>query len=131
MAIKGVDGEDGGNAAAVKSAGDTVRPLPLIGALPVARQYMVLGALLLVLVTVAGIFVTLDYREATYGASYVSTAADMRMLTQRIPKATQGGLSGNAQAFRQLQESRDQFVAALTLLIQGGRNRESPHSAQP
>ena len=136
MAIKGVDGEDGGNAAVVKSAGDTVRPLPLIGALPVARQYMVLGALLLVLVTVAGIFVTLDYREATYGASYVSTAADMRMLTQRIPKATQGGLSGNAQAFRQLQESRDQFVAAQTLLIQGGEieNRRippSPDAVQP
>jgi len=86
MAIKGVDGEDGGKAAAVKSAGDTVRPLPLIGALPVTRQYMVLGALLLVLVTVAGIFVTLDYREATYGASYVSTAADMRMLTQRASR---------------------------------------------
>ena len=89
-----------------------VRPLPLIGHLPVSRQYTVLGTLLLVLVAIAGVFVVVDYREATYGAGYVSTAADMRMLTQRIAKATQSGLSGNAQAFRQLQESRDQFVAA-------------------
>ncbi len=136
MAIK----LSGGKAAAAKSASkpgrDAVKPLPVIGELPVARQYLVLGTLLLLLVAVAGILVVLDYREDTYGASYVSTAADMRMLTQRIPKATQGGLSGNAQAFRQLQESRDQFVAALTLLIQGGeiegrRIPPSPDAVQP
>jgi twitching motility protein PilJ len=87
-------------------------------------------------VAIAGVFVVVDYREATYGAGYVSTAADMRMLTQRIAKATQSGLSGNAQAFRQLQESRDQFVAALTLLMQGGeiegrRIPPSPDAVQP
>jgi len=113
-----------------------VRPLPVIGHLPVSRQYTVLGTLLLVLVAIAGVFVVVDYREATYGAGYVSTAADMRMLTQRIAKATQSGLSGNAQAFRQLQESRDQFVAALTLLMQGGeiegrRIPPSPDALQP
>ena len=76
MAIK----LSGGKAAAAKSVSkpgrDAVKPLPVIGELPVARQYLVLGTLLLLLVAVAGIFVVLDYREGTYGASYVSTAAD-------------------------------------------------------
>ena len=112
------------------------RPLPLIGALPASRQYMALGAMLLVLVVIAGIFVVRDYGEASYGTAYVSTSADLRMLSQRIAKATQSGLSGNAVAFRQLQESRDQFVAALTLLLQGGevqgkRIPPSPDAVQP
>ncbi len=112
------------------------RQLPLIGGLPVTRQYTLLGVMLLALAAIAGAFVVVDYREATYGAGYVSTAADMRMLSQRIAKATQSGLSGNALAFRQLQESRDQFVASLTLLMQGGeiegrRIPPSPDSLQP
>ncbi len=112
------------------------RPLPLIGALPVTRQYIVLGIVLLVLVAIAGLFVVRDYGEASYGTAYVSTSADLRMLSQRMAKATQSGLSGNALAFRQLQESRDQFVAALTLLVQGGeiegkRIPPSPDVVQP
>ena len=110
--------------------------LPLIGKLPARRQYVVLGMLLLALTAIAGVFVVHDYREATYGAGYVSTAADMRMLSQRIAKATQSAMSGNAQGFKQLQESRDQFVAALTLLMQGGdiegrRIPPSPDAVQP
>ena len=42
------------------------------------------------------------------------------MLTQRIAKSTQDALTGNAAAFRQLQESREQFVSGMSLLTQGG-----------
>ncbi len=37
-----------------------VKPLPVIGAMSVVRQYTVLGTLLLLLVAIAGIFVVLD-----------------------------------------------------------------------
>jgi len=60
-------------------------------------------------------------REATYGTIYVSTSAQMRMLTQRIAKAAQTGLIGSPEAFKQLQQSRDEFIAALKLLTQGGQ----------
>jgi len=85
-----------------QAAAARARPLPLIGALPVTRQYIVLGIVLLVLVAIAGLFVVRDYGEASYGTAYVSTSADLRMLSQRMAKATQSGLSGNALAFRQL-----------------------------
>ncbi|HZR70969.1 MAG TPA: methyl-accepting chemotaxis protein [Burkholderiales bacterium] len=64
--------------------------------------------------------VVLDNRAATYGTVYVSTATQMRMLSQRIAKAAQTGLTGNAEAFKQLRASRDQFVTSLKLLTVGG-----------
>src|SRR2546429_5683147 len=45
----------------------------------------------------------------------------MRMLSQRIAKAAQTGLIGSPEAFKQLQQSRDEFIAALKLLTQGGQ----------
>jgi len=91
-----------------------------LGAVRVGRQYTVLGALFAVLFVAAAFIVFKDNREATYGTIYVSTSAQMRMLTQRIAKAAQTGLIGSPEAFKQLQQSRDEFIAALKLLTQGG-----------
>src|SRR5712691_1129291 len=65
-----------------------------LGAVRVGRQYTVLGALFAVLFVAAAFIVFKDNREATYGTVYVSTSAQMRMLTQRIAKAAQTGLIG-------------------------------------
>src|SRR5712671_121852 len=92
-----------------------------LGAVRVGRQYTVLGALFAVLFVAAAFIVFKDNREATYGTIYVSTSAQMRMLTQRIAKAAQTGLIGSPEAFKQLQQSRDEFIAALKLLTQGGQ----------
>ncbi len=92
-----------------------------LGAVRVGRQYTVLGALFAVLFVAAAYIVFKDNREATYGTFYVSTSAQMRMLTQRIAKAAQTGLIGSPEAFKQLQQSRDEFIAALKLLTQGGQ----------
>jgi len=43
------------------------------------------------------------------------------MLTQRIAKAAQTGLIGSPEAFKQLQQSREEFNTALKLLTQGGQ----------
>src|SRR5947199_7127491 len=91
-----------------------------LGTARVGRQYTVLGATFAVLFVASAVVVFIDNREATYGTIYVSTAAQMRMLSQRIAKAAQTGLTGSPDAFKQLQQSRDEFIAALKLLTQGG-----------
>jgi twitching motility protein PilJ len=90
------------------------------GALRVGQQYAILGSIFGVLFIAAAVIVFIDNRAATYGTIYVSTSAQMRMLTQRIAKAAQTGLIGSPEAFKQLQQSRDEFLGALKLLTQGG-----------
>jgi twitching motility protein PilJ len=92
-----------------------------MGTIRVGQQYTVLGVIFAVLFVAAAIVVFNDNRDATYGTVYVSTSAQMRMLTQRIAKAAQTGLIGNPDAFKQLQQSRDEFNGALKLLSQGGQ----------
>ncbi|HEX9571271.1 MAG TPA: methyl-accepting chemotaxis protein [Burkholderiales bacterium] len=92
-----------------------------LGTARVGRQYTILGVIFAVLFAAAAFIVFKDNREATYGTIYVSTSAQMRMLTQRIAKAAQTGLIGSPEAFKQLQQSRDEFIAALKLLTQGGQ----------
>ncbi|OGA07775.1 MAG: chemotaxis protein [Betaproteobacteria bacterium RIFCSPLOWO2_12_FULL_65_110] len=101
-------------------AGGAASPLPVIGRLPVARQLQVLLLFLGFFVAIAGFVIFVDYRAAKHGTIYLSTAGRMGMLSQRISKATQAGLSGSAAGFGQLKQSRDQFAQALGLLTQGG-----------
>ena len=108
-------------AAKRKAAGaDRPAALPIIGGMPVLRQYIVLGSALLVMIFIAAVTIVVDNRQASYSAIYLSTGANMRMLTQRIAKATQDAITGNAAAFRILQESRQQFVSQLSMLSVGG-----------
>jgi twitching motility protein PilJ len=97
------------------------RRLMGLGGIRVGQQYVILGALFVVLFVAAAVVVFKDNREATYGTIYVSTSAQMRMLTQRIAKAAQTGLIGSPEAFKQLQQSREEFIVALKLLTQGGQ----------
>ena len=92
-----------------------------LGTVRVGRQYTILGVTFAVLFFAAAYIVFKDNREATNGTVYVSTSAQMRMLSQRIAKAAQTGLIGSPEAFTQLQQSRDEFIAALKLLTQGGQ----------
>lgn len=92
-----------------------------LGFLRVGQQYAILGFIFSVLFVLAAVIVFIDNRAATFGTIYVSTSAQMRMLTQRIAKAAQTGLIGSPEAFKQLQQSREEFIAALKLLTQGGQ----------
>jgi len=92
-----------------------------VGAVRVGQQYTILGAIFAVLFAAAAFVVFKDNREATYGTIFVSTSAQMRMLSQRIAKAAQTGLIGSPEAFKQLQQSREEFNSALKLLTQGGQ----------
>lgn len=98
------------------------RRLMGLGSLRVGQQYIIFGAILAVLFVAAAIVVYKDNVEATNGTVYVSTSGQMRMLTQRIAKAAQTGLIGSPDAFKQLEQSRNEFNAALKLLSQGGQS---------
>src|SRR6266702_1351999 len=68
------------------------------GSVRVGRRYTILGAIFAILFVVAAGILFIDHRAATYGTAYVSTSAQMRMLTQRIAKAAQTGLGAADEA---------------------------------
>ena len=96
------------------------RPLWIIGRLPIGRQLQVLTTLLVALLLVDAGIVAYDTRQGTIGTIYIATVGKIRMLSQRLAKAAQQASQGNAAAFKQLRDSRDEFAAALRLLVQGG-----------
>jgi twitching motility protein PilJ len=64
-----------------------------------------------VLLLIAGL-VFRDNRESTHNTAYVAASGEMRMLSQRLAKASSLALQGNPVAFAQLKESRETFSQA-------------------
>jgi twitching motility protein PilJ len=122
--------------APVAGKGFWSRPLWLIGKLPIGRQLQLLTVALVALLAVDAAIVVVDTRQGTFNTLYIATAGKIRMLSQRLAKAAQQASQGNAAAFRQLRESRDEFVSLLRFLTQGGAMAEvslppSPASVRP
>jgi twitching motility protein PilJ len=86
-----------------------------------ATQTMkVLGGIFLVLLLLIGTLVYRDNRASLHGTAYVSAAGEMRMLSQRMAKASSLAVQGKIEAFAQLRESRDTFASLLERLSLGG-----------
>ncbi|MDQ5880955.1 MAG: twitching motility protein PilJ, partial [Pseudomonadota bacterium] len=121
---------DGGGAAGKK--GPT---LAFLNQYSVNKQLQILGgALLLVIAMLAGLIIH-DNRESTYGTVYISASGEMRMLSQRLAKASSLALQGNPVAFKQMKDSRDRFSQLIERLTNGGDINEtavppSPDSVQ-
>ncbi|WP_413437574.1 methyl-accepting chemotaxis protein [Sulfuriferula sp. GW1] len=111
-----------------KTPGET----PLIGHLPIEKQYMLtLGAALALLVLSAGL-VTYSTIQAGNKTEYIGTSTEMQMLSQRIAKGAQQAVLGTPEAFKQLQDSRNIFKNSLSGLINGNSSiPASPNSVQP
>ena len=111
-----------------KTPGET----PLIGHLPIEKQYMLtLGAALALLVLSAGL-VTYSTIQAGNKTEYIGTSTEMQMLSQRIAKGAQQAVLGTPEAFKQLQDSRTIFKNSLSGLINGNSSiPASPNSVQP
>ncbi len=86
----------------------------------VNKQLQILGGALLLVIIFLGGLIFHDNRESTYGTAYVSAAGEMRMLSQRLAKASSLALQGNPTAFKQLKDSRDRFSQLLDHLTSGG-----------
>ena len=85
------------------------------------RRLQLLIGLLVALLLIDAAVVWSDARQATFGTLYIATVGKIRMLSQRLAKAAQQASQGNLAAFAQLRDSRDEFVAQMTLLLQGGQ----------
>ncbi len=94
--------------------------LPLIGDKPVLQQLRTLGGLLVAVLLLSAALVWLDNRATSHGAAYASAAGQMRMLSQRLAKASQQALQGAAPFFKELKEGRETFGKLLTALSKGG-----------
>src|SRR5439155_20148454 len=102
------------------AAGFFARPLPLIGRLAIGRQLQLLTAVLILLLLADGAIVAYDTRQSTIGTMYIATVGKIRMLSERLAQAAQQASQGNAAAFRQPKDSRDELAPPAKLLLGGG-----------
>ena len=86
----------------------------------VVWQMKFLGGLFLVLLLAIATLVFFNNRSSTYGTAYVAASGEMRMLSQRLAKASTLALQGNPVAFTQLKDSRETFSRLLERLTTGG-----------
>src|SRR5882672_5963347 len=85
-----------------------------------AKRLQLLIAALIALLAIDAAVVAVDTRQGTFGTIYIATVGKIRMLSQRLAKAAQQASQGNREAFKQLRDSRDDFEAAMNLLLNGG-----------
>lgn len=115
-----------------KISAKTPDKMPLIGHLPIEKQYaIILGAAILLIVSSVGLL-TYNSIEAGNKGEYVGTATEMQMLSQRIAKGAQQAVQGAPVAFQQLKASSLQYKDDLAALTVGNSSiPSSPRSVQP
>jgi len=99
------------------------RKLPLIGHLPVTKQFQTLGILLVTFLVFAALMVFLDNRQSAQGGAAAATATEMQMLSQRLARGSALAAQGQATAFAAVKDSRDRFKTDLDALLNGGTVR--------
>ena len=87
---------------------------------PINRKLQILGGLFIVVISAIGVMLYQDNKEATFNTAYVATAGDMRMLSQRLAKASSLAMEGDPHAFKQLYDSHNKFATNLEMLRKGG-----------
>ncbi len=92
----------------------------LLAQYPITRQLQILGTALLALMLVVGILVYRDNRASAHNTAYVATAGELRMLSQRLAKASSLALQGDPFAFMLLRDSHSKFAFNLERLKNGG-----------
>jgi twitching motility protein PilJ len=97
--------------------------LPLIGNMPVVKQFQVLGTLLAMFLVFAALMVFLEGRQSAQSGASASTATEMQMLSQRLARGSALAAQGQAAGFPAVADSRDRFKANLEALLTGGTVR--------
>ncbi len=106
--------------------------VPLVGHLPVEKQYLYTGGTLLVSLLLAVGFTAYNLVQVGNKAQYEARAGQIQMLSQRLPLTAQQTSLGNPAAFKQLAESQKTFDGNLKGLIDGDDEvPASPASLQP
>ena len=99
------------------------RKLPVIGALPVVKQFQTLGLLMVVFLVLAALMAYLDRRQAAEESAATATATEMQMLSQRLARGSALAAQGQVAGFAAVKDSRDRFRANLDALVSGGTVR--------
>jgi twitching motility protein PilJ len=99
------------------------RKLPVIGDMPIVKQFQVLGILMSVSLLFATFMVFLDSRTAAQGAAAQATATEMQMLSQRLARGSALASQGQATAFPAVRDSRDRFRDDFLAIMNGGSVR--------
>lgn len=115
---------DGGQTAMIMQ---TVRKLadkgssqvPLIGHLPVDKQYLYTGGTLVVSLLLATVSVVYSMVQLDNRAGYEARAGELRVLSQRLPLTAQQSVLGNISAFPKLAEGKEAFEKSLDVLVAG------------
>ncbi|HJW56674.1 MAG TPA: methyl-accepting chemotaxis protein [Burkholderiaceae bacterium] len=94
--------------------------LPLIGKFPLQQQVRILLAMLGGALLLGGFFVWLNADFSNLTSTQTQIAGDALMHSQRIGKAAPNAIQGNPEAFKQLEESRQEFNRDLAVLSKGG-----------
>ena len=86
----------------------------------IEEQMKLLGGIFVFLIFVLVVLVLNDNRKTTNGTAYLAGAGEMRMLSQRLAKASSLAAQGNAIAFSQLKDSQQGFGELIERLQNGG-----------
>ena len=96
------------------------KKLPLIGGMPVVKQFQTLGVLMVTFLVFATLMVFLDARQSTQNAAAAAAASEMQMLSQRLARGTALAAQGQSGAFPAVKDSRERFRTNLDALLTGG-----------
>jgi twitching motility protein PilJ len=99
------------------------KKLPVVGDLPVTKQFQILGLLMVMFLVFAALMLFLDGRQSGQGAAAAATATEMQMLSQRLARGSALAAQGQATAFAAVKDSRERFKADLDALLNGGTAR--------
>jgi len=99
-----------------KFSGKEGSQIPIIGKLPPEKQILYTAVATLVGVLLTGILLGFSNYQVNRKATFVGTATEMQMLSQRLAKGAQLAVLGNKDAFDQLKDSKKRFDSDLKLL---------------
>lgn len=102
-----------------KHADNEAGSVPLIGHMPIEKQYLVAGGTLIASLLLAAGFTIYSSVQLGNKAAYGTRAADLQVLSQRLPLAAQQSVLGNADAFKKLSEGNALFKSTFTGLVEG------------
>ncbi|MDA8127287.1 MAG: methyl-accepting chemotaxis protein [Betaproteobacteria bacterium] len=92
---------------------------PLIGSLPVEKQYLYTAGTLIVSLLLAAGFTIYSSIQLDNRTDYETRAGELKVLSQRLPLTAQQSVLGNAAAFKKLAAGESGFETTLKGLTEG------------
>src|SRR5574340_383388 len=92
---------------------------PLVGSLPVEKQYLFTGGALIVSLLLAAGFTIYSSIQVNNRTGYETHAGELKVLSQRLPLAAQQSVLGDTAAFKKLADGKASFETTLQGLTDG------------